>query len=168
MQVVALALDWPKPRARKLFDDAVHFEPDYPTFYERYANYLLPKWDGDEHDSIDFAQQTADSLGGDRGDIVYFQIATVLIHRGNEGFRPALDWKRIQRGHAALELAFGPSRAERNRFAFIAVRFRDAEVARQQFAAIGDKWSASVWKTRAAFEKARTWAAANTTEPKPS
>ena len=158
MQTVALALDWDKARTRKLFDQATAFEPDYPSYDERYANYLLPKWDGNEHDSIDFAKQAADKLGGDRGDMMYFLIATVLVKKGNEGFRPALDWPRIQRGYTAIETTYGTSSGQRNRYAFIAVRYHDAATAQKVFTVIGDKWSVTVWRTRAAFDRARTWA----------
>ena len=159
MQTVALALDWDKGRAKKLFEQAVQFEPDYEYYYEHYANYLLPKWDGDEHDSLAFAQHAADTLGGERGDMMYFYIATVMIKRGNAGFKPEMDWPRIQRGQAAIEAAYGPSAGEQNRFAFMAVRFKDAATAQKEFTAIGEKWSPGVWRTRGYFEKARDWAA---------
>jgi tetratricopeptide (TPR) repeat protein len=161
LQIVALAEDWEKDRAKKLFEQAIRFEPDYPYYYERYANYLLPKWDGSEKESLDFIKKTADQRGGDAGDILYFQIATVMISRSNGKFHPELDWPRLQRGHAALETAFGAAPGEENHFALMAFRFKDAAVAKKEFEAIGDKWARTVWKTRGAFEKARDWATAN-------
>jgi len=161
LQTVALAEDWDKDRARKLFEQAIKFEPDYPYYYIRYANYLLPKWDGSEKESLDFIRKASDNRGGEAGDILYFQIATVLVTRNNGQFRPQLDWERLQHGHMALETAYGAANAEQNQFALMAIRFKDAATASKEFAIIGDKWSRGVWKTRAAYEKARDWAANN-------
>lgn len=161
LETVAKANSWENPRAKKLFEQAIKFEPDYPAIYENYAEYLLPKWEGSEKASVDFVKEAADHRGGEAGDIVYFQIATVMITRNNGKFHPELDWPRLQRGHAALETAFGAAPGEENHFALMATRYKDAAIAKKEFDVIGEKWSRSIWKNKAAFEKARDWAAAN-------
>jgi hypothetical protein len=40
--------------------------------------------------------------------------------------------------------------------AFLAVRNGDSATAQQMFARIGNDWSESVWKSKAAFDTART------------
>jgi hypothetical protein len=76
MQLVAINQSWDKPLARELVDQAEAFEPSYYHFYREYANYLLPKWDGAEGDTQAYAEEISARLGGVRGDIVYFEIAT--------------------------------------------------------------------------------------------
>jgi hypothetical protein len=159
MQSVALGEDWDHGKMKSLFEQAIRFEPDYQYYYQSYANYLLPKWEGKEQDSIELAKHSADAVGGERGDTLYFHIATVIIRRGNAGYKPEMDWERLKRGHAALEATYGISNNEQNRFAFMAVRFQDAATAQKEFALIGEKWAVSVWKTRGYYEKARAWAA---------
>jgi hypothetical protein len=161
MQSVALAQDWDHGKEKSLFEQAVRFEPDYQYYYESYANYLLPKWEGAEHDSTDFAKKSADTVGGERGDTLYFQIAGIIIRRGNAGYKPEMDWERLKRGHAALESTYGITGGEQNRFAFMAVRFHDAVTAKKEFELIGERWSVSVWRSHGAFEKARVWAGEN-------
>ncbi|HET9399683.1 MAG TPA: DUF4034 domain-containing protein [Candidatus Acidoferrales bacterium] len=162
MQAVALGENLNADGMRQLFERAIQIEPEYFYLYDAYANYLLPKWDGRPGDSAAFARESADRVSGSAGDILYFEIATVLIKMGNGNFEPTeLDWQRIQRGHAALEAAYGGARRERNQFAFMAVRFKDAQVARQEFSIIGDDWGQAVWRTRQQFDRARDWALAH-------
>jgi hypothetical protein len=68
-----------------------------------------------------------------------------------------MDWDRIQRGYRALGAQYGTSHRTINELAFMAYKFHDATVARQQFALIGDKWSRGVWRDRKLFDRARDW-----------
>lgn len=158
---VALGLDWKNDRMKALFDQAVAAYPTYVYLYKQYANYLLPKWDGEPGDAAFFAKSAADSLPGSDGDMLYYQIGTTLLSRSNSGFpHRTLDWQRLQRGHAALVARYGSTRRIDNEFALMAFRERDAVIAQQGFAAIGDGWSKSVWRDRIYFDRARDWAGA--------
>src|ERR1700746_3038169 len=86
MMTVGLAQSWDAKRVKENFDRGIQFEPDYYYLYLQFANYLLPKWDGHPGDASAFARSSADRLGGSAGDLLYFQIATVLIRRGNGDF----------------------------------------------------------------------------------
>lgn len=166
--IVGLALDWDSHRMEDIFDRAVQFEPDYPYFYRERANYLLPKWDGQPNDATNFAQRQADKLGGDLGDRMYFEIATAILRRGNgnlTAFVQQMDWARIQRGYAILTTQAGTSLRVQNQLAFMAYKFKDANVAKQQFALIGDQWSRGVWKQRLFFERARDWSTGHNSWP---
>ena len=159
MQTVALAQNWDKDRAEALFQKAIQFEPDYLYFYKSHANYLLPKWDGDEGDAAAFAKRSADAIGGAKGDYIYFQIGMVVADAKSGANGGGLDWARIQRGYRAQRELFGRNmNGDVNHLAFFAWRFQDRAVARQALAQIGDKWSKNVWKTRKRFEQVRTWA----------
>lgn len=158
MMAVGLAQSWDANRMKEIFDRGIQFEPGYFYLYRQYANYLLPKWDGHPGDASAFAKSSADHLAGDAGDLLYFQIATVLIKRGDGDFPVSqMDWERIQRGYLTLSAQDGTSRRNMNELAFMAYRFHDAKVARQQFTLIGDKWSPGVWRNREFFDRARDW-----------
>jgi hypothetical protein len=161
MMTVGLAQNWDEARMKEVFEQGVQFEPGYFYLYRQYANYLLPKWDGHPGDASAFAKASADRLGGDAGDTLYFQIATVLVRHGDDSFPiHEMNWDRIQHGYQALSAQYGTSKRTMNQLAYMAYKFKDAAVARQQFAAIGDKWSRGVWKKRQLFDRARDWSMA--------
>ena len=90
--------------------------------------------------------------------MLYFQITTVLVKRGDGNFPVnELDWKRIQRGFSVLTAQYGATRKNQNQLAFMAYKFKDVEVAKQQFAIIGDDWAESVWRDRKFFDRIRDW-----------
>lgn len=162
MMTVGLAQNWDANRMSDIFDRGIQFEPGYFYLYLQYANYLLPKWDGHPGDATAFAKVSADRLGGDSGNLLYFQIATVLIKRGDSSFPVhEMDWERIRRGYQALSAQYGESRRTMNQLVFMAYKFKDASVAQRQFAAIGDKWSRRVWRDREHFDRARDWSRAH-------
>ena len=158
MMTVGLAENWDAARMQETLDRGIQFEPGYFYLYKQYANYLLPKWDGHPGDASAFAKSSADRLGGDSGDILYFQIATELIRQGDGDFPVAqMDWTRIQHGYQALTTQYGGDKITRNQLAFMAWRYRDADTASRQFALIGDDWSRNVWRDRIYFDRARDW-----------
>ena len=161
MMTVGLAQGWTERQVQENFNRGVQFAPDYYYLYRQYANYLLPKWYGKQADASNFARSSADRLGGDRGDMLYFQISTVLVKRGNGNFSvEGIDWPRIQRGYQLVTSQYGPSRRNTNDLAFMAYKFNDSTVARQQFAVIGDDWAQGVWRDRQFFDRIRDWSQA--------
>jgi hypothetical protein len=66
----------------------------------------------------------------------------------------------VQQGFAAIESLYGSTNHERNVMAYLALRSGDDATAQQLFARIGNDWSESVWKSKAAFDAARTGKAA--------
>jgi hypothetical protein len=166
MLAVGVAEGWDVPRMREIFERGVQFEPGYQYLYEQFAYAILPKWYGQPGDAAKFAKTSADRLGGDTGDIMYFEIATNLIRRGNGDFPVhEMDWERIQRGFQGVVAQYGSSRRIQNEFAFMAYKYKDTDVARQQFASIGDDWATGVWRDRQFFDRARDWATGHTSWP---
>jgi len=165
---VGLAQGWDAHRMEEIFNRAVQFEPNYPYFYKERANYLLPKWYGKPGDAVEFAKRSADRLGGDLGDMMYWEISTVIIKRGNgnlDQYVKAMDWQRIQRGYRTMRAQFGPDNGQQNQLAFMAYKFNDREMAQMQFASISNNWSEGVWRDRNFFEKVRDWSAGHTSWP---
>ncbi len=156
---VALAQDWDNARMKALYDRAAAAAPGYFYLQKHYANYLLPKWEGKPGESAAFAKTAADALPGRDGDVLYWEIGTVLLSRSNPRFlTSSLDWPRLQRGHAALVEKYGTTRRVENEYALMAFRERDPVISQQTFAALGEHWSKTVWKDRGTFDKARNWA----------
>jgi hypothetical protein len=158
---VGLGQDWQPEKMRGVFEQAVKAEPGYVLDYQIYANYLQPKWDGQPGEASAFARSSADRIGGTDGDMIYFQIALILVHRGNPGLSAKeMDWARIQRGYSSTKERFGVTERQENRMAYMAWKFRDAEFARKQFQTIGEHWSKTVWRDQETYDKARAWAEA--------
>jgi hypothetical protein len=155
MQGVATDQRWDSAASDALAERALAHEPGYYYFAVAQSNYLLPKWYGKAGDTERYAAQVADRIGGEAGDAVYFQIAAA-INCCKRTQAPALSWPRVQRGFAALESLYGSTNYERNVMAYLALGSGDAATARQLFTRIGNDWSASVWKSKAAFDAART------------
>jgi hypothetical protein len=162
MQGVALDQQWDRGEFDALAERALAHEPSYYYFALSESNYLLPKWYGKPGDTERYAAQVADRIGGEEGDAVYFQIAAA-INCCNRTQAPALSWRRVQRGFAAVESLYRSTNHQRNVMAYLAVRDGDVATARQLFARIGNDWSEAVWKTKAAFDAARTGKAVGTT-----
>lgn len=155
-----IALGWERDRIQLIFDEGAKFEPGYFYLYKEYADYLLPKWYGKPGDTTKFAKTEADLVGGDEGDLIYYYVATTVIKRGNGGIpREEMDWERMKRGALVLSKKFGESRTTTNIFAFMAYQYRDKATAAPLFASIGERWSPSIWKTAAYYDRARKWAA---------
>jgi hypothetical protein len=160
MHMTAGAEGWDKPSAKEIFKKATAFEPTYYHFYREYANYLQPKWYGEEGKAEAFAEQIPDHVGSDDGDIIYFEVATLLgCHCQSEKTSlQGLSWPRVQRGYVALRQHYAVSNVKLNRFALMAYSADDKFDANQTSAAIGENWDHTVWKNQQTFENAKTWA----------
>lgn len=155
MQGVALDQQWGRAEFDALAERALAHEPGYQYFALLESNYLLPKWYGKRGDTERYAAEVADRIGGAEGDAVYFQIAAA-INCCKKTQAPELSWPRVLRGLAAVESLYGSTNHQRNVIAFLALQNGDAATAQEAFAHIGNDWSESVWKSKAAFDAART------------
>jgi hypothetical protein len=155
MQGVALDQQWDRAAFDALAERALAHEPSYYYFATSESNYLLPKWYGKPGDTERYAAAVADRIGGDEGDAVYFQIAAT-VNCCSRTQAPVLSWPRVQRGFAAIESLYRSTNHERNIMAYLAFHGGDTATAQQLFARIGNDWSEPVWKSKAAFDAART------------
>jgi hypothetical protein len=153
---VAQMQGWGVDEARALYQKAVAFEPDY-YYYERvFANLLLPQWFGEEGDVERFAEQAADQRGGDRGDALYFQIASKVICGCSS--QPKMSWPRIVKGSEALQKLDGPSMLNLNLLAKMGAYTSDRDAvnaASVAFTRIGDQWDEETWKTYEQFNSVK-------------
>jgi hypothetical protein len=159
MQQVAQAQSWDLPKATALFQEAVAYEPAYQYYYRTYAYLLLPKWGGEEGDAAHFAQESADRIGGDDGDILYFLIASRVVCGCQESEFNHFSWPRLQKGFDATGKKYGPDLLNFNNLAMMASRSSDWVVADPAFKRIGDNWAKDVWITEDWFRQNRAMAA---------
>lgn len=160
MQTVALAQGWDKSQARELMEQAVAFEPDYYHFYREHANSLQTKWYGDEREIESFTEEVSNRVGGQKGDILYFEIASLVACQCDapKDALQNMSWTRIKQGYAALGQMYGISSRKRNRFASMAVKAGDKEAARHELIEIGADWDKEIWISSEKFEAAKNWA----------
>jgi hypothetical protein len=164
MQEVALGQSWNSEKEKALFDRAVTFAPGYYYIYRQHAFFLLPKWNGKEGDSARFAGDAANQVGGEQGDILYFQIAGLLcFHNNREWATPIslMSWPRIRRGFNAQEKRRGKSYTNLNLLALMATLREDFVVADGTFARIGDQWDENTWQSKSYFDSCRDSAKEN-------
>ena len=162
MQMVSINQSWPVAEARALFEQAYKFEPEYYIYARDLASYLLPKWDGEPGDTEKFVQEIADRIGGDKGDILYFQVASASYVICGCHDNPDLSWDRIKRGFEASEKHYGVSMLNLNRIAYLASYFgeRDPLYADKILTRIGDQWDEKTWGRKQDFEGIKQWISA--------
>lgn len=161
MQQVAHGQNWDLPQVTALLQQAIAFEPGYQYYYRIHGDYLQPKWIGEEGDPARFAEESANHVGGDAGDILYFQIAEAIVCACNESEFGHFSWPRLQKGFTALEKQYGTSMISVNSFALMASKSGDWVAADPAFNRIGDNWNKELWTSESWFKKNRDTAAAS-------
>jgi Domain of unknown function (DUF4034) len=152
---------WDSPRVEALFEQAVALEPRYLHVYSAMARYLTPRWQGGDGDWEDFAERSAERLGGREGSVVYSHIAWQIskLHRGHEFFEQnRVSWQRIKQGFIDREALYGASLRNLNAFCMLAGAAADRQTTRELLARIGDEWDPGVWRERKYFDGYRKWA----------
>ncbi len=160
MQMIAVAEGWDKQQARELFDKATAFSPNYYHYYREYANFLLPKWYGEEGEMQAFAEEVFTRLPEPDSSIVYFEMASLLACQC-DNLRDSLDglsWPRIQQGYKNLERLYGTSKLKSNRFAYMSYLAKDKAAAQEAFNQVGDDWEQTVWQTVGTYQVTKKWA----------
>ena len=120
LQSWALLGQVPRPVYERAWKQALAAFPTYTPFYLAKSNYLMPRWGGEAGEWEAFAAQSADALGGTRGDILYARLVEDQSESyGDEFFEVnAPSYERARRGyHALLKISRDPvtdaSRAQR-------------------------------------------------------
>jgi len=147
-----------KEQLRQIFEKGVAFAPDYYYLYQQEAISLLPKWGGAPGDVAAFLDESYRRVGGDKGAMLYFQIASNMCGVCGDFNPKELSWPILQTGFVTLEKTYGLSPVWINKFAKMAVLYLDKPVAEQAFARIGDNWEQGVWGSWTDFNAHRTWA----------
>lgn len=161
MLTVALGQGWKRPAYDRLFGDAVAVEPRFQHFYTARAYSLLPRWYGEAGDWERFLEQSADSLGGEAGDALYYDIAMAQsdYFEGYEFYRcHPVSWPRMKRGFEAIERTHGVTDGMLHAFCRQSGWNLDRPTALALLRRIGDGWDAEAWGTRANLDNFKDWA----------
>lgn len=159
MMQVANSQGWSKKKTHDVMEASYAYEPDFYHVYRFYANYLQPKWYGEPGEAAKFGEEISKRLGGDEGEFVYFEVATLLGCNtcGDSSQLRYLSWPRIKEGYAAMQRRYGTSKLKQNRYAYLAFAYGDKEAAAEAFKSLGDNWDSGVWSQHT-FTVARQWA----------
>jgi hypothetical protein len=159
MQSVARAEGWDVGKSTELVNEAIAVAPDYYYYYRSLADYMLPKWGGEEGAAAKFAEQSANRVGGTNGDILYFRIGERLVCPcADEHEFHRLSWPRLQRGYDAIGKAYGSSISDLNVLALMATKNNDSVTADAAFKRIGENYDLDLWVTEDFFHQMQTWA----------
>jgi hypothetical protein len=159
MQLIAHNEGWDKAHFRELFDQAVAFEPNYYHYYRAYANYILPQWYGEPGELQDFAEEVSSRVSEPNASMLYFQIMSTIACYCREAMQDLhnINYSKFRQGYSNVRRSFGASNLNANRFAFVAVLFKDQESAHNAFADI-KKMDSEIWYTQQIFDGASAWA----------
>jgi hypothetical protein len=164
-ETLALGQSWSKKEFNKVFDEAIKYNPDYFEIYFRKIYFLLPRWNGSAGEFESFLNRTANTMGGDKGDIFYARMVNRFYRSRLEGdavFKNTeLSWKRTKKGFELLQKQYPNSLDVQSAYARLATVAGDEEVAKAMMAKIGNRCNKDSW-TRAEFIKAKQKAASHT------
>ncbi|HEV2884568.1 MAG TPA: DUF4034 domain-containing protein [Pyrinomonadaceae bacterium] len=162
MQIVAKGQSWDLERYNPMFEEGIALEPTYHYLYSEKAQYLLPRWHGEEGDWERFTEETSNKLEGKLGSIVYYVVATDLAcyYDDQEFFTQTnISWPKIKQSYVELEKVHGTSIKGLNDLCRIAGQAGDKAYTKELLQKIGDNWDPETWGTREYFEHYRAWAA---------
>jgi len=135
-------------------------DPWFVTSISTMANYLLPRWYGEEGDLLEFASEWGDETQTQIGDVAYAIVAMSAFDFNEETeFREGgFEWQRAKSGLLRWleEAPDSPSRLGTiARFAHIA---RDRPVAREMIERLEGRWDTDLWTYELSFERTARWA----------
>jgi hypothetical protein len=167
---IANVQGWSRPNFEAYFQDAVKFEPTYSSFFQRKANYLTPKWNGEEGEWQEFAKNAYKLSPEKEGKTIYMRIIRSFWPSNdfNSFAQPGISWPLMKQGFLDVERNYPGSPWNLNNFCKFACIAGDRETARALFKRIGERpyveaWVGErpyvkEWDGRKEFEKWREWA----------
>lgn len=147
----------------EIFAEAVREYPSYTRIYCMKVWRLEEKWYGERGDWEAFAQESADRLGGEEGDILYAQLIWYVHDMrtyGNPVAESAMDWERTKRGFEAIRRQYPESLLALSEFcALSGFAPKGARMQmRQLFDELGNRVDLQTWKKVDLFVRDRRWA----------
>ena len=157
MLSVAQAEGWSHAKYDEVFEEGFNLEPTYYTLVDAKTVNLMPQWSGKAGDLARFVDDTSTRIDGDEGDIMYFEITSMLQpNYGGNIFRDTgLNWQRAKLGYAALKKHYGVDRRRKNMFMYLALHAGDVQASDGAEMEVGDDWDEGVWKSKKTFDNIR-------------
>ena len=139
----------------ELFNQGVALEPTYYSLYNAKALYLLPQWYGEPGEWERFAQDAANKVGGEQGDIILFAVYTRMMQLQNNNFEFMQKHQAIApqllAGFRAIDKLYGSSPQRLNQACFISFSTNDNKTPAELMKRIGDDSDLSVWHDASTF-----------------
>ncbi len=163
-QRIALGEGWPRETYEKLFAAAIQCEPTYGSYYFRKVLHLMPRWHGQQGDWEKAAEESANRIGGDDGDIWYARIGWFVHDLGfyEDIFRETnLNGNRVKRGYDLMLKRYPQSLTVAAQLGRLAVVNRDPHTAGAMLERLGGKVDLEIWSSLEWFKQVRDWASKN-------
>jgi hypothetical protein len=141
--------------------EAVALEPDYESFYFLRANWLQPKWYGQDGEWLRFAEQAAERTKAAYGQEYYARIVWATFGTTNDQPLDGVNWARMRTGFEDMMKRHPESLWNLNAFAYFAVRAKDQPTALKLFGELKGRFAPAIWGTSKKFEAAEIWARTN-------
>jgi len=138
----------------ELFEKGVALEPTYYYLYNAKAVYLLPQWYGEAGEWERFAEDSANKVGGDQGDIILFAVYTRMMSNRSLDFMQKYQTiaPRLLNGFRAIDKLYGPSPQRLNQACLISFFADDNNTPAELMKRIGDDSDLSVWGHATTFD----------------
>lgn len=152
--IVAKAEGWERNQMEEVFAEGAVLEPTYYYLHQAKAAYLLPRWFGEEGDWEEFAEQAADRIGGEQGDILFFAIYSNMMSYHSIDFMNTHQKHagRLVSGFRAIEKLYGSSPQRLNEAALFSFFAGDPKTTDELMKRIGDDFDESVWRSKTNFD----------------
>jgi hypothetical protein len=161
---IAMAQSWERDQVDKYVEKLMKAGQRHDSAHVQVAQLLMPRWGGEQGDSVAYAAKIADRIGGAQGDAVYARAAMALrkYHRFDTfleetGFDP----ERVHKGIARLieEVPDDLSLVHEGlMFAFMDKDKEKGKVYARKLFVYDDDWSIGGWPSQAFYLGVRNWA----------
>ena len=155
--LIGRSLGWDRSELERYFAAGTALEPTYYYLYQQKAVYLLPRWGGREGEWEQFADQAANNVGGEQGDVVFFAIYSLMKEMHNINFmifhRQAAP--RIVAGFRVIERLYGASPRRVNEACMASLLTDDPKTTAELLSRADQDLDEELWEGRARFENLR-------------
>jgi hypothetical protein len=159
--MVGLGEGWPSEIYDKIFAAGTNHVGRYAPLYFVKCYRLLPRWHGAEGEWEQFAEDAANEVGGEEGDILYARITWDMHNNrvyGNIFKQSKASWARAKRGFVALQKRYPDCMAVTSEFCYLAGMGGDRALMKSLFTKLNGKVDQTVWLEKKRFVEDRQWA----------
>jgi len=152
-QIAALGQDGDRAAYEALYEEGVALEPTYFHLHAAKAGFLLPQWYGEPGEWERFAEQAANRVGGEQGDIILFSIYAAMVARDNLEFmnKHQAIAPRLIAGFRAIDRLYGSSPETLNEACLMSFTTSDDKIPAELMKRIGSDYDLSVWRDDSTF-----------------
>lgn len=158
--VLAKTRGVPPDEFEALFQEAVQFAPGYYHYYANKADYLLPKWHGEEGDWQRFISAVAESNPNREGKTIYTRTAWSLFlsNEWKDFEASGVTWARLKAGFEEIDRNYPNSPWILNTFTKFACRAGDRDTVVALFNRMGwEQFYQEAWESEN-VDACRLWA----------